>query len=127
LFGLGALIALPLFIDLGFFAYKYLQAYLLHRDFMSHEINRQIAARNPNWSQTHSVVEITDLVPADNERDEAFLFLQKAGYKCYLSENFCVRQARFDLVCELEVIVNLAFAEASVLSSAKAKYGVVWL
>jgi hypothetical protein len=103
---------------------------LVEDNFMKHELNREIAARNPHWKADLQDVDVTSLFPAGMNEDEYKTALSLNGYSCELSSKsgaVCRADAGYGLVCKRRVVLIASFDDASTLKVVKARYGQICL
>jgi hypothetical protein len=101
--GLGLL---GLTMIIAFVVWIYFHADPVGQTFMSHSLNKQIAARNADWNQKFDNVDVTDLFQSNMKRGAFERELKAFGYSCHrartevdISQSFCQSDAGSNLVC----------------------------
>jgi hypothetical protein len=121
LFALGLAVLLPLVVIFGFVGYHLVAGEIVERNFLSHELNREIFALNPNWDFNIPDVDVTSKLPQGINEAEFKTFLELSGYKCRQG-NVCSADAGFNLVCDRAIVINGSFDVVHQIVNAKVRY-----
>jgi hypothetical protein len=121
LFALGLAVLLHLVAIFGFVGYHLVAGEIIERNFLSHELNREIFALNSNWDFNIQDVDVTSKFVRGINDAEFRTFLELSGYKCGQG-NVCSAKAGYDLVCDRVAIIVGSFDIANKMVVAKVRY-----
>jgi hypothetical protein len=132
LFTLGGFVVLGLSGLFFLLGVPLIKGQLLEREFLSHDLNQKIVARNSNWSHDLRVVDVTDLFKSGTKKGEVQSELRKIGYKCgpensSMTTLYCDQEAGYDFVCRKTMRLGATYNSLGVVNSIAAHFNLTCL
>jgi hypothetical protein len=126
LFAFGLAVMLPVAAIFCLFGYRLVAGEMNKRNFLAHNLNREVFALNPSWNANIQDIDVTSKFPREINEAEFKTFLELIGYKCGQG-NVCSANAGYNLACISDSVIIGRFDVLHKIVSAKVRYNMTCL